>query len=42
MFFAQNVDSLLLDNVRVFAYEGALSDWTSEFKTQDCDNLVIK
>lgn len=42
MFFAQNVDSLVLDNVRIFADDEVASAWTSKFKTENCDNLIVK
>ena len=42
MFYAKNISGMRLFGVRVFSDVDALSKWTSKFKTEDCDGLLIK
>ena len=42
MFYAQNIENMRLNGVRIIADEDVVPLWTSSFKTENCDGLSIK
>ncbi|MBO5315510.1 MAG: hypothetical protein J6B48_03670 [Clostridia bacterium] len=42
MFYAKNAQDLHLTSLRVIADDDTVNDWSSKFKVEDCDGLVIR